>query len=122
MTHTCSKSDSAWSRLRYRLRVMSATTDLLYDLMGFGHFIEMAMTRDGLVIARPRRSAGFDVFIGRLPASALKRTARLWNELDSAERQLVLTRLAAQRIHPQRIGIPAELCPSPARNGDRHGR
>lgn len=92
-------------QLRYRLRAMSAAPCLLYDLMGFGRFIEMAMTKDGLLIARPRRSIGFDVFLGRVPQSALERTARIWNELDASERTLVLHRLAQQSIAPNRVGI-----------------
>lgn len=96
----------ALKRLHQRLRSLSTKTDLLHELVGAGHFDEMAMTRDGLLIARPRRCLGFDAFIGRPTPSMLSRTARLWNELNRDERRLVLERLAQQSIAPERIGLP----------------
>lgn len=109
--------------LRTRLRSFSAGPELLYDLMGFGPFVEMAMTRDGVLIARPRRSLAFDAFVGKPPASALERTALLWRELTASERDLVLARLGLLHIAPERIGIPDVLaCRSFSANGGAHGR
>lgn len=93
-------------RLRARLRSLAVGPELLYDLMGFGRFAEMAMTNDGAVIARPHGSAGFDAFIGRLSTATLERTARLWLELDGSERRLVLDRLDLLGIRPGRVGLP----------------
>jgi hypothetical protein len=92
--------------LRSRLRSFSPGPELLYDLMGFGPFLEMAMTRDGQLIARPRRSAGFDAFVGHPSTAVVERTGRLWLELDPEQRMLVLDRLLAQNIDPVRVGIP----------------
>ena len=96
-------------RLRRKLRAMTPIPNLLYELMGFGHFTRMAMTRDGLLIGQPHRSVGFDAFIGRVPESACKLNARLWRELDAAERALVIERLAEQEIAPQNIGLDSTL-------------
>ena len=101
--------DSARLRLRAKLRAMTPTPNLLYELMGFGHFTRMAMTRDGLLIGQPHRSVGFDAFIGRIPASACRLNARLWIELDAVERELVLERLAEQEIAPKSIGLDITL-------------
>jgi hypothetical protein len=95
----------AMDRLRRRLRFMTARPSLLCELMGFGHFKEMAMTRDGLLIGQPRRSVGFDAFIGKPTSETLAQTARLWLELDAVEQSLVLARLESQSIPPERIGI-----------------
>ena len=106
--------DDGVRRLRNKLRSLSNTTDLLHELMGFGHFEEMAMTRDGLLIGRLRRCDGFDVFIGSVTESMRQRTARLWRELDHDERQLVLRRLNEQSIDPVRVGIPTDPVPAAA--------
>jgi hypothetical protein len=87
---------------------MSTTTDLLHELMGFGHFEQMTMTRDGLLIGQPRGSVGFDAFVGSPSRQMLERTAQLWSQLSSPERELVLQRLAQQDIPPHRVGIPAD--------------
>ncbi|MBL1217352.1 MAG: hypothetical protein D8M59_07635 [Planctomycetes bacterium] len=87
---------------------MSPTRSLLYELMGFGHFQQVAMTRDGLLIGQPHRCSGFDAFIGSPTPTQIERTGRLWLELDPAERQAVLTRLAEQGISPERVGISVE--------------
>ena len=91
--------------LRTRLRTFATGPELLYDLMGFGSFTEMAMTRDGVLIARPRRGAGFDAVLGRPTEATLDRTHRLWLELEPALRALVLQRLKALDIAPARVGI-----------------
>ena len=100
MPHT-----QALRALRRRLGSMSPTPSLLFDLMGFGHFREMAMTREGWLIAWPRRSVGFDAFLGPVSPQERRQTARLWLELDASERRLVLDRLDAQRIPAHRVGI-----------------
>jgi len=110
--HPPNRAESAKAQalrnLRRKLRSLSATTDLLHELMGFGHFVEMAMTRDGLLVGRPHRSVGFDAFIGSVTASMRIRTHRLWRELDEPECSLVLERLATQKIDPRRVGLPAD--------------
>lgn len=106
---TCPKTSPALRQLRARLRSLSTGPELLYDLMGFGRFAEMAITRDGHVVARPHRSVGFDAFIDRLSSATLERTARLWVELDQDERRLVIERLRSQSICPNRVGISEEL-------------
>lgn len=93
--------------LHRRLRAMSSRVDLLHELVGAGHFDEMAMTRDGLLVARPRGADGFDAFIGRPTVEMRRRTARLWRELDEAERALVLDRLREQSIPLEAVGIPS---------------
>jgi len=105
--HTTATSEhrAALSSLRRKLRSMSPTPSLLYELMGFGHFKAMAMTRDGLLVGQPHRCVGFDAFIGSPTPGMLKRTARMWLELDAHEQQLVLDRLAEQDIAPQSVGI-----------------
>lgn len=52
------------AQFRNRLRALACGHELLLDLMGFGPFAEMAMTRDGILLGRPHRSTGFDAFIG----------------------------------------------------------
>lgn len=99
--------DAKLRALRRRLLAMSLQTELLSELMGFGHFAEMAMTRDGLLIGRLHGEAGFDAFIGPVSESMRQRTARLWQELDGEQQQIVLERLREQSIEPDRIGIPA---------------
>jgi hypothetical protein len=93
------------ARLARALRVLSPTTDLLHELVGIGHFDEVAMTRDDILIARPRRCAGFDAFIGKPTAAQMKRCAELYRELEPAMRRLVIERLLAQQIDPLRVGI-----------------
>ena len=107
-------NDASLRALRIRLRSLSTGPELLYDLMAFGPYREMAMTRDGMLVARPRRSPGFDVFVGKPSRISLERTARLWLELDEGERDLVLTRLALLRISPIKVGIPrTAISPAP---------
>ena len=101
--------DAKLRALRRRLLAISLQTELLSELMGFGHFAEMAMTRDGLLIGRLHGEAGFDAFIGPVSHGMRQRTARLWQELDAEQRQLVLARLQEQSIEPERIGIPAMI-------------
>ncbi len=115
----------ALRRLRRKLRSTSPTASLLYELMGFGHFVRMAMTRDGLLIGQPHRSVGFDAFIGSPTPGMRDQTARLWLEFDSRERQLVLDRLAEQEIKPERVGIIREddqrgMCPTSANGTIAH--
>jgi hypothetical protein len=74
--------------------------------VGIGHFEEVAMTRDGLLIARPRGCDGFDAFLGRPTAAMQRRCAQLWRELDAELKKLVLERLCAQDIPPAAVGIP----------------
>lgn len=108
MTTLTADPQYALRRLRRRLGSMTARPSLLYQLMGFGHFREMAMTREGWLIAWPHRSVGFDAFLGSVRPEERNQTARLWLELDEAERRLVLERLANQSICPHRVGIPEE--------------
>jgi len=99
--------DPALRTLRRKLMAMSLQTELLSELMGFGHFAQIAMTRDGLLIGRLHGEAGFDVFIGPVTPAIRHRTQRLWQELDIAQQQMVLERLAQQGIDPARVGIAA---------------
>jgi hypothetical protein len=101
---------------------MTPTPNLLYELMGFGHFVRMAMTRDGLLIGQPRRSVGFDAFIGHVPEAACQLNARLWKELDEDECNMVLDKLAEQEITPKRIGLDINSdtpCPHCTRTGSQ---
>lgn len=99
-------------RLRTRLRSMSDRPELLYDVMGFGNYLEMAVTRDGTFVARTRRSphADFDVFLGKISLSLRQRTGQIWRELEPAEKTLVLLRLDALGIQPDAVGIVVEMC------------
>ena len=109
------RSDPALSRFRSRLRSMSDRHELLADLMGFGPYTEMALTRDGTLVAKPRRTRGqgsgggeslrYDTFLGPIEARDRARTAQLWAELTEHERAIVLRRLFDQGIEPERIGI-----------------
>ena len=98
----------ALRRLRRKLRSTSPTPSLLYQLMGFGHFVRMAMTRDGLLIGQPHRCVGFDAFIGSPTPGMRNQNARVWLELDAREQQLVLDHLAEQEITPESVGIIPE--------------
>jgi hypothetical protein len=98
-------ADLAMAKFRQRLRTMSSRPELLYDLMGFGHYGEMALTRTGMLVARSRRATGFDTFIGAISAGVLQRTSRLWLELTSDEKALVIDRLIVQGIDPALVGI-----------------
>ncbi len=110
MTTLTTDRQHALRRLRRRLGSMTIRPSLLYQLMGFGHFREMAMTREGWLIAWPHRSVGFDAFLGSVRPEELVQTARLWLELDEDERRLVLERLGSQSICARRVGIPEEYC------------
>jgi hypothetical protein len=103
--------DPALTRLRHRLRSMSDRPELLYDLMGFGPYRLMTITKDGILVARPRRSQGFDTLLGRISAQVQQRTAQLWLELTQHERALVLLRLSVQGIAPAQVGIVTEQVP-----------
>ena len=92
-------------QLRHKRQTVSPTANLLYELMGFGHFSEIAMTRDGLLIGQLHRESGFDAFIGSPTKQMLDQVARIWLELDAHEQHLVLERLSEQAVQPERIGI-----------------
>ncbi len=96
------------ARFRNRLRALACGPELLIDLMGFGPFAEMAMTRDGVLLGRPHRSPGFDAFIGPPSDGAKRRLGRLFRELRAEERARVLERIREQGIDPSRVGVPAE--------------
>jgi len=95
-----------------RVRGFAWGRDLLLDLVGGGRFAEMAMTRDGILLGRPRRSTTFDAFIGEPTTEERRRVARVFAELRASDRRVVLDRLAAQGIEPAAVGIPAGLCPA----------
>lgn len=99
-------------RLRTRLRSMSDRRELLFDLLGFGLYVEMAVTRDGMLVARTRRTphTGFDVFLGKISLSVRQRTGQIWRELEPAEKTLVLLRLRTLGIQPDAVGIIVEMC------------